>query len=1321
MNRYLLVGIIVYCGLILLAVNHYPTQPRVSVLLEDGDVKDEDEDEDEQDGPGQFIAYHKAIRTPEDAPAPEYKNGFIMRELTLAKSFAARKRNGRTQSNGVVEWKERGPANVPGRTRGLIVDPDDASKNTWYAGSAGGGVWKTTNGGQAWTLLTPNLPNLATTTLAMAESNRNIIYMGTGESFGGLPGIRGSGMFKSTDRGQTWQHLPATASLSDINRIVISPTNANVVVIATALGIFKTNDGGISWSHQLALSGMEDLRVSPANFNIQYAARNSVGVYKSTDAGVTWRLSNAGMSPNGRIELAISPVNPNRIFASAEGTLNGAASDLYVSDNAGATWALINTTFNGTSLNFLGGQGWYDNTIMCDPFNADVIYYGGVSLFRTTLGTGSTAITNYNLEEQNTGFLSLVNFGAGFANGRLEVGPAANASVEIRFGAGRSQMAHRFLVPEGATSGVPNASYSYQNYVSVPFEVWDITNNRQLMVSFRDLDRNGEFNLLLSNTDGAAAVQSREYIYISNVEYNAATPAANIAVNGGHIFQQMYFFWPVLAAGNTWPGSITTSKLVINFTSIPKLNATTITVADAYNQFDGKNRFNTFGVDVHPDHHNLIPIVMSGNTYKILNASDGGLFISNASATPGINNADWLMVGNTYNTSQFYGADKKPGSNEYFGGMQDNGTWRSPAGQQASRTSNYQFSIGGDGFEVVWHKLDPLKLIGGSQGNNFRKSVNGGLTWTVATSGLSGTHPFVSKLATSSDVPDVLYTLSSAGVFRSNDFGSTWTLTSIADKWGSSNTMDVEVSQANANIVWAGSAMVNQVGNIRSLHVSTNGGSTFTATNNYTERVMGGITKLASHPTQPHTAFATFSFAGRPKILRTTDLGQSWQDISGFGAGTSSSTGFPDVAVYCVYVRPDNPDIIWAGTEIGIVESLDNGASWTLLDDFPNVSVWDMKGVDNQVVIATHGRGIWTAELDTELVLKNPVINAMGTSPKSELAIGITLPISFDSTQVYIQGVLTGTLKKLAAGNYTLRLTGVATGIVEAKLIGYQQAAPYHSAAVAAEKIQLNDYRNQYFNYFNNATDFKLNSFSVQVFGTSNTSLQSFHNYLNDTEHTALLRQPIIISNEHPFFYYRDVALVEPGETGSTFGQPAFKDYVVVEATKDGINWTAIANGYDARANEDWLSAFNAMQVGTRTLLVDHNINLTQTLQANDTVLFRFRLSANATINGWGWSIDDLYIQQVPTGIEPPVTHNLAAYPNPTKGTINLSYTLLQASDVKVVVYDLTGKVVTQKTLGNKTAGTHEAKLEIAARPGQYILQLQTKLKNESLRIGVID
>ena len=95
---------------------------------------------------------------------------------------------------------------------------------------------------------------------------------------------------------------------------------------------------------------------------------------------------------------------------------------------------------------------------------------------------------------------------------------------------------------------------------------------------------------------------------------------------------------------------------------------------------------------------------------------------------------------------------------------------------------------------------------------------------------------------------------------------------------------------------------------------------------------MGSITKLATHPTEPKTAYALFSFADRPKILRTKNLGQTWDDVSGFGTGSTSTNGFPDVATFCLYVRPDDPSILWAGTEIGIMESIDNGITWNLLN-----------------------------------------------------------------------------------------------------------------------------------------------------------------------------------------------------------------------------------------------------------------------------------------------------------------------------------------------------------------------------------------------------
>ncbi|NOS91132.1 MAG: hypothetical protein HOP30_04370, partial [Cyclobacteriaceae bacterium] len=184
----------IYCGSI--SWFALPTQTTVSTSATPAQ-------EEYFDGPDEFFKFHHDIRTPADANAPAYLSGYKLKEQIKAQQAAERlnKKQARTQSNGILEWKERGPANVPGRTRGLVVDPDDPNKNTWYAASVGGGVWKTTNAGSAWTLITPDLSNLATTVLEMASSNHNVMYIGTGEGFGNIDGISGSGMFKSIDRG----------------------------------------------------------------------------------------------------------------------------------------------------------------------------------------------------------------------------------------------------------------------------------------------------------------------------------------------------------------------------------------------------------------------------------------------------------------------------------------------------------------------------------------------------------------------------------------------------------------------------------------------------------------------------------------------------------------------------------------------------------------------------------------------------------------------------------------------------------------------------------------------------------------------------------------------------------------------------------------------------------------------------------------------------------------------------------------------------------------------------------------------------------------
>lgn len=1271
------------------------------------------------DGPAEFARFHRQIRTRDGEDKPAYSPGYRMREAIQSR---AKKRKSAREANGVVEWVERGPANVPGRTRGLVVDPDDPARETWYAGSVSGGVWKTTNSGSSWNLITPDLPNLATSVIVMAQSDHNVMYVGTGEGFFNIDAVTGSGIFKSTDRGITWNYLTSTNLFGDVNRMAIAPDNADVVVAASATGIYRTVNGGDTWTNVLEISGVQDLKVNPVDFQIQYATVNGSGIYKSLDGGQSWSsiASSQLLGGASRIEVAISPVNTNRIFASVDVNF-GDNSILFTSTNAGNTWSQVNVSINGSTVDFLNGQGWYDNTIMCDPFDETAVYFGGVDLFRLKLSAGSTLIETYSLEEQNTQLiLSLVNF-VGSTNGTFDVGTPNGISVELRFGPGRSQQAHRFMVPAGQGAGVPVSDYAYQDYVTVPFEVWDITNNRQLMASFRDQGRDGGFNLIPNNTTATDVTQqSREYLYIHNIDYSSTSPSTLLTKSGGQEVSLMYNIWPTLAAGGVWPPTIQGS-LFFKYLAQEKINAATTFITDGRNQFGdpGKNS------NVHVDHHNLVAIPMSGSTFKILNANDGGVFISNTAAIPGVNNGNWTFAGVRYNTSQFYGADKKPGANEYLGGMQDNGTWRSAPGVNAVATTNYLFNIGGDGFEVIWNNLNEQLLIGGYQGNGFQRSVDGGNTWFNAVSGLTGEFPFISKLANSKYLPDRIFAVGSAGVFVSQNFGLNWVRTPISDKWGTGapSSLDVEVSRANANIVWAGSGMTAT----RNLHVSINGGQSFSPANNFSEVTLGSISKLASHPVEENTAYALFSFADAPKVLRTTNLGQSWQDISGFGSGNESLTGFPDVAVYCLYVRPDNPNIIWVGTEIGIVESLDNGATWSLLDEFPNVSVWDMKGQDNQVVIATHGRGIWTAQLNaSQLTVKVPEIVDFGTSPKEELLLRINSTEFFDKLEVYQETTLLGSFTGIEPATYTVTLTGIAPGTKNIKMLAYKGTAPFQSKTYIVDQLDMLSVEDSYATNFNTTDDLILSRFFWQRFTGQSVSerrtLHTAHNYVDNRNSFFLIRHPVKVGTSFPIIQYEDIAIVEPGLDGAPFSSPDFKDYVVLEASKNGLDWISVEDGYDARANADWLNAFNTGSVGTTAMFLNHEINLLDSFNAGDTLLFRYRLFADAAINSWGAAVNFISIQQEPTGIiASEISKQLKISPNPSRGVFVLEYELAAPSEVLVDMSDMSGRSLMSMKLGQQAAGIHKQAIDVTELSnGPYLAIVRTKKGRRTARVLIV-
>ncbi|MCF6268516.1 MAG: T9SS type A sorting domain-containing protein [Melioribacteraceae bacterium] len=1256
------------------------------------------------DAPDKFAELHAKIRTAPGETKPGYERNYRFIELAKAKTAVSLMKNSIDNVTDILNWVERGPANVGGRTRALVIDPDDATYGTWFAGAVGGGVWKTTDAGTSWIPLTDDLPNLAVSSLEMAASNRNVLYAGTGEGFYNADAIEGNGIMKTTDRGDTWVQLASTATDPDfayVNRLAIDPTNENIVIAATNTGIFKTTDGGTTWSQVHSPGRIQDMRANPENFNTLFAA-TSQGVIRSFDAGDTWVLPNKAKFGGGRIEIAPAKSDTNRLYAS----VNSSPNKMYATSDGGTSWNEVEEV-DGSDKNWLGGQGWYDNTIGVHPYNEDIVYMGGIDLWKSEIVIdsvlGITNITDTNLDTIFTYNPSgLPERDGGIGTGKdyfnENVLNSDYVDIEVRFGPGKSQKAHRYI----------NNSFMYKDYVDVPFEVWDITNNKQLMCSFKDIDKNGVYNLRTSRGD---------IIFVNNVDYDPNNPSANMALNNGVKYENLFVVALRMLPGKVWDDtSIDELTVAIEVGKLASFTRSTVAITDGYGQYPTSTY-------THVDHHNITMFTTNEATeeFIFLNGNDGGVAVSYDAG------ASFTEVGNNgYNTSQFYGVDKKPGGSQYYGGMQDNGTWESAKDVDADKTTEYIFRIGGDGFEVSWHYTDPQKMIGGSQFNRFWKTTNGGFSYFAANTGFNGwgnsaVSPFISKIAKSYSDPDLLYTITTEGVYRSEDFGSNWSLYPISAfaAAGYFSFAQVAISIAEPQVVWAGAAS-------NGLFVSKDGGLSFEKVSDNTFISGARLSGLDTHPTDEATAYATFSFSGTPKVLRTTNYGASWEDISGYGSGSVSANGFPNVATYCVSVMPYNTDIIWAGTDIGIIESTDGGTSWHLAENgLPQVAIWEIRVVDDEVIVATHGRGIWSVSLPElaghkppEVTLAPAIISA--NQGVSGLILNASLRSVYDSTHVMInnQNVLTIKTSNIVDSIIVVPLSG--TGNKTVYLNSFSGTRNYKSSSYDINLVELLETKQGYVNEFaSDDGEFVLDGMSIT--GFSGGSLNSPHDYPHLQTSIALLRVPVIVASSNATLEYEDIAIIEKGEAGTVFGDSEFWDYVIVEASNGG-EWIPLEDGYDARLHSDWLTAYDAKQSGTSSMYKLHSINLLDKFSAGDTLLIRFRLYADEFVNGWGWAIDNLIIQGRFVSVDDetilPKKFELSQnYPNPFNPSTVINYSLPTESKVKLQIFNTLGEEITTLVDETNNAGVHKIEWNASnLASGVYLYRISTESTSDATK-----
>ncbi|MGB6995329.1 MAG: glycosyl hydrolase, partial [Thermoanaerobaculia bacterium] len=299
--------------------------------------------------------------------------------LLAAKTFAG------------LELRSIGPAFMSGRIADIAIRPDDLS--TWYVAVGSGSVWKTENAGTTWKPIFDDQDSYSIGALTLDPSNPNTVWVGTGENVGGRHVGYGDGVYRSLDGGASWQNMGLESS-EHIGKILVDPQDSNVVYVAAQgplwsaggeRGLFKTVDGGQSWEKVLGdgdYTGVNDVVMDPRDPQVLYAATHQrfrtvaalidggpeTAIHKSTDGGATWRKLGKGLPEEdmGRIGLAISPQNPDVVYATIE--LAWRKGGFYRSADGGETWEKQNDYISG------GTGPHYYQEIYASPHRFDRVY-----------------------------------------------------------------------------------------------------------------------------------------------------------------------------------------------------------------------------------------------------------------------------------------------------------------------------------------------------------------------------------------------------------------------------------------------------------------------------------------------------------------------------------------------------------------------------------------------------------------------------------------------------------------------------------------------------------------------------------------------------------------------------------------------------------------------------------------------------------------------------------------------------------------------------------------------------------------------------------
>jgi len=692
--------------------------------------------------------------------------------------------------------------------------------------------------------------------------------------------------------------------------------------------------------------------INPDDPNIMYAAGVAGGVWKSVNAGASWTPISDLMANIAVTCLAFDPKNANTIYAgTGEGFFNAdgvRGAGIFKSVNAGASWTRLASTNRP--------EFWYVNDLIVSANDSRRIYaatWFGVwrstdeglnwtNVLPVTVSGGCLDLETRTDQQTDFLFASCGNFQQATIYRKTNAEDAGSwDAVLTEPGLGRTAIA---VAPSNQ-----NIVYAVSTALSGVYA-------NGLHAFFRSDNGGSSFTAMVRNTD----FNKVNTTILSNPPFANAVVCKNGAADnlGGQSWYDLTIAVDPIDHNRVWVGSIDLARSDDG-------GANWGFAAFAYESFGGSL---IYGKDdqLHPDQHFLLfhPQYNGTTNQQLFVGNDGGVWrTTNARAPVSTgpfaacnaqnNKVQWQPLNNGYGVTQFYHGAVYPDGKTYMGGTQDNGT---PRGNDTDGPDKWKMIFLADGGYSAVDLFNPSTVYVSTQGAGFRKSTDGGATFSTVTAGLAGGVSFITPMVQDPSDPARFYTGGTL-LFRSNKMTFWEQLGSPSNVTGSTGALSaLAVAPTDSNFALFGQGDGSILRTTRALALSPINPLS-SDIERWSRPRTGNVSWLAFDPTDKNTAYATYSTFGSSHVWKTTNAGESWSPIDGSGG-----TGIPDIPVHCIVIDPSNTARLYVGTDLGVFVSLDGGATWTVENTgFANVVTETLAlNVVNgatSLYAFTHGRG----------------------------------------------------------------------------------------------------------------------------------------------------------------------------------------------------------------------------------------------------------------------------------------------------------------------------------------------------------------------------